>query len=171
MADYGPITVARFWSKVDVKWSAKDCWEWQGATGKSGYGRFKVGRETCTASRVAWELANEESLGLRYALHRCDNPVCCNPSHIFPGTHQDNMTDKVAKGRGSQFSAAGEENPRAKLKAEQVLEIKERIERGESNVEISKDYPVGHHTISGIRRGTAWRSVGRDGFEPPTFSV
>jgi hypothetical protein len=171
MADYGPITIARFWSKVDVKWSEKECWEWKGATGKFGYGRFKVGRDTCTASRVAWELANSASLGDRYALHQCDNPKCCNPNHIFPGTHQQNMDDKVAKGRGNQFSAAGSDNPRAKLTAIQVQEIRDRIKRGESNVSIAKSYPVNHHTISGIRRGVSWRSVGRDGFEPPTSSV
>ena len=163
MAEYSPITVARFWSKVEVKHSNNDCWNWCGTTARRGYGRMKVKGTSQTASRMAWELANGERLGERHALHSCDNPTCCNPNHIFAGTRQDNMDDMNRKGRGKQFSAKGVANPRALLSEIQVAEIKARILAGENNTVIAKDFPASHHTVSNIRKGKSWPDIEADG--------
>lgn len=92
MAVYSPITAARFWSKVDVKWSAKDCWNWRGATRK-GYGNIKIEGQSHSSNRVALELFTGEPLGELMALHTCDNKLCCNPRHLYAGDASDNMTD------------------------------------------------------------------------------
>lgn len=101
--------LARFCSRVDVKGRA-ECWTWTGATKRSGYGQFSAGHRTMNASRWSWVFANGEVPDGMHVLHRCDEPACVNPNHLFLGTHLDNMRDKVAKGRqartGNRVSAA-----------------------------------------------------------------
>jgi len=105
-----PIEI-RFWSKVKVS-SRKNCWPWLGAKNDQGYGHIKIfnwkgTRTIAPAHRVAFELAFRTLVpdGL-FACHHCDNPCCCNPWHIFIGTHKDNMNDALDKGRiGKEFLA------------------------------------------------------------------
>jgi hypothetical protein len=89
---------ARFWCKVAK--SEAGCWEWRSAKFPSGYGAFHVAGKQMKAHRVAWWLVNEElpADGM-CVLHRCDNPACCNPDHLFLGTPTDNMRDCSLKGR------------------------------------------------------------------------
>jgi hypothetical protein len=159
MALYDPITIARFWSKVDVKKSELVCWEWRGASSRNNYGRIKIGGVSMTASRVAWEMYNGAPLGERFALHTCDNPKCCNPKHLFAGTNTDNMDDMMTKGRGKNFRGAGEKNPNAVLTEDQVAVIKARIISGDRNRDIAKDYPVSEFAISSIKHGGNWSHV------------
>jgi len=95
-----PSWEERFWSKVSIYWDA-ECWPWTaGLMGRMGYGNFSVGGRNRAAHRVAWESANGESIpDGKFVCHRCDNPVCCNPAHLFLGTHADNMRDARTKGR------------------------------------------------------------------------
>ena len=89
---------ARFWSKVDKKPSG--CWEWLGHRNEKGYGHFAiVGQYPRAAHRVAYRLANGHFDDSLFVCHRCDNPSCVNPDHLFLGTQQDNMDDMVQKGR------------------------------------------------------------------------
>lgn len=90
------------WSKVDRR-SDDECWPWLGYKIESGYGRIdlrKSGRGHKLAHRAAWELANGRELtSAEVVCHSCDNPVCCNPSHLFAGSLSDNMRDMHAKRR------------------------------------------------------------------------
>jgi hypothetical protein len=106
---YDESVVTRFWAKVRICEHGIDCdvccWEWQAATIRGGYGRMYLtttdGKKTYIPAHVmTWELHHQSFLSLDlWALHRCDNPRCCNYHHIFAGTHQDNMDDMCRKGR------------------------------------------------------------------------
>lgn len=91
---------SRFWNKVR-KLGPNECWVWTTKSGERAkrYGVFLINGRSHIASRVAWELANGKiSKGL-FVCHHCDNPPCCNPSHLFLGTPRDNYMDAIRKGR------------------------------------------------------------------------
>ena len=92
----------RFWEKVDKR-GDDECWEWTGAkTRPNAYGYFRVSGSLAVAHRVSYELAYGGIPEDKQICHTCDNPACVNPSHLFVGTHTDNMQDKVAKGRNAR---------------------------------------------------------------------
>ncbi len=107
-------TSDRFWSKVENS-SGASCWQWLGIVDRYGYGRFYVkGEEKRTgAHRTAWLLCRGPVPKGMNVLHRCDNPGCVNPGHLFLGTQEDNMHDMDAKGRRGDIN--GEKNGLHKL--------------------------------------------------------
>lgn len=101
MANFSPITVARFWSKVAIPSAPrheKMCWPWTASTAK-GYGQIKIAGRPLRAHRVDHEIANGPLAPGEHVLHSCDNPLCCNPAHLRAGTHAENMAEKVSRGR------------------------------------------------------------------------
>lgn len=95
----------RFWEKVDKSGGPDACWPFKGAL-SHGYGRLAIpGQTGDIASRVAYRLSVADP-GALDVLHRCDNPPCCNPAHLFLGTALDNMHDMIAKGRASWQKSA-----------------------------------------------------------------
>lgn len=113
----------RFWSKVG-RGGPDDCWPWLACRGARGYGHFGLStKRVVKATHVALTLAGtprpDESHG---ALHRCDNPPCCNPAHLFWGTQAINNADAARKGR--LRPARGAESPRARLCEADVLKIR-----------------------------------------------
>lgn len=92
-------SLPRILSYVDIR-NWYECWPWQRSASKAGYGRVEINYHARSAHRLIWEAFNETILDPNvFACHACDNPRCCNPRHVFPGTHTDNMRDMVAKGR------------------------------------------------------------------------
>lgn len=86
-----------FWDRVLI---GDGCWEWQGAKGTFGYGAVNVWpRRQMTAHRRAWELWHGPIPEGAHVLHRCDNPPCVRPDHLFLGAPADNVDDMIAKGR------------------------------------------------------------------------
>lgn len=86
----------RFWSKVEIV-GENDCWLWQAGKHRQGYGMFQFGGKMIPAHRVAYALAVAEPKE-SFVCHKCDNPPCCNPRHLFLGSHLDDM---ASKGRGN----------------------------------------------------------------------
>ncbi len=97
--------VTRFWSHVQ-KAEGAGCWEWQSTLFERGYGSFSMlvdgVKKDRQAHRVSWEMANGAIADGLFVCHRCDNPLCVRPDHLFLGTVQDNNADMIAKGRNSR---------------------------------------------------------------------
>lgn len=101
-----PSLHERFWSKVN-RLGINECWPWMAAVRRpdEGYGAFYLNGRHQPSNRVAWMLTNGPIPQGLVVCHRCDNPPCCNPAHLFLGTKLDNDKDRIAKGRqcrGSQ---------------------------------------------------------------------
>jgi hypothetical protein len=151
-----PATVARFWEKVAVG-GKTDCWLWNGAVSKNGYGSFGLEGRATSAHRVAYRLGNGVLPDGLMVRHKCDTPICVNPDHLEPGTHVDNMRDKKERGREPPpRDQAGEKNYNAKLTAADVELIREFIALGWTNKGMVKRFGVTHANISAIRRGKSW---------------
>jgi hypothetical protein len=120
--------IAAFWLRVDQSGTANDkgCWPWLGATSKAGYGVFCYGDESL-AHRVAYTIANGSAKGI-IVRHTCDNPPCVRPDHLIAGSHGDNITDKMRRGRakGGAGCQVGERNNAATItehQAQSVLDL------------------------------------------------
>lgn len=148
----------RFWEKVD-EGAPDECWEWTARRHKQGYGLLSEWdgsrRSRLLAHRVSWEIANGPIPAGLCVLHRCDNPPCVNPRHLFLGTQVDNNLDRHLKGR----TACGENAPRARLSAEDVREIRRRCSAGESRQAVGKEFGICHRHVGSIVRRELWRSV------------
>jgi len=152
-------TIIRFWSKVNRR-NVNECWPWLAGLFARGYGAFKVvvgPREyrQIHASRISLFLATGNNGDGLLACHTCDNPICCNPSHLFWGTPLDNERDKWKKGR--QANRFGDANPYAKLNSVAVLEIRNRVALGETQAALAKEYGVNQSTVSCVCSGRTWK--------------
>jgi hypothetical protein len=91
------------------------CWEWKGKIDAYGYGYICNNNKTLKSHRVSYEIYYSEPLGDLHCLHKCDNPSCVNPLHLFSGTNFDNIRDKVNKGRCYTGNQKGQNNGASKL--------------------------------------------------------
>ena len=137
----------RFWKKVD-KTNPNGCWEWMAYKDEKGYGHIKMpGRNGLLkyAHRVSWILTHGDIPEGMEVCHKCDNPRCVNPSHLFLGSHTDNMRDALSKNR---FSGT--------LSQENVIEIRQEFQNGKKQQELAEEYDVSQGQISRIINGGSW---------------
>lgn len=147
----------RFWTKVDASAGA-GCWPWTSATSDKGYGQLFVDGVALAAHRLAYEFAHGPIAEGAFICHRCDNPPCVNPTHLFAGTPADNARDRDEKGRLGPRD--GEHNGNAKLTAESVkVIVHERLVKGRKIADIAAEFGVGDLAVKRIMSGRSWSSV------------
>ena len=146
----------RFWAKVKKNSS---CWEWTAGKTKFGYGTFNNGSGSRLAHRVSWVIENGPVPDGKLVCHTCDNPSCVNPKHLFVGTQSDNVCDMWAKGRGGAGALPGIENHRSKICDKDVVAIRARLDSGEYQRVIAKDYGLTQSNVSHIATGKTWSHI------------
>ncbi len=137
----------RFWQKVAITSEPGRCWLWCNGRNSTGYGVFRWHGKVRLAHRLAWELAYGPIPAGMLVRHRCDNPLCCRPSHLELGWHADNMADMAIRGRGRC----------GVLTPEQVAAIRASSEKAAVLAEV---FGVTATAVSKVRRGVIGGSVG-----------
>jgi len=130
----------RLWEKVDIR-GKNDCWLWTGYTKSHGYGWVKHNGSGYLAHRVAWSSRSGRMPDFSHGeiiCHACDTPLCCNPNHLWVGTHADNTRDMMNKGRNKKLWA---------LTDEQVKEVRRRKRLGFKTGTIAREFGVSPTTI------------------------
>jgi len=147
----------RFWSKVEMG-KPDECWEWRAYRNQDGYGKYMLNGRVESAHRIAWQMNWGDIPDGLCVCHRCDNPACINPAHLYLATHQENMDDMREKGRAKGHP--GEENYKAKLTTEQVKEIRRSYKGGYGEaIKTAKKYGVSTSTIQRIASGVLWKTI------------
>jgi len=142
--------IDNFWSHVDKSGGKNACWPWTKHIDDTGYGRAasRKNNRDVLSHRHAWTFTNGKIPKGLQVLHSCDNPPCCNPAHLFLGTHQDNMKDRNKKRR---FSAV--------LTEKDVRIIRHKYSRGTTQIALAKEFKVTPSNISLICSRTNWSDV------------
>ena len=147
------MKIEEFW--LCVKKGKKDeCWPWlRGRTGL-GYGQFCHDGIVEYAHRVAARLSGMKIEGV-VVMHSCDNPPCCNPRHVGPATQQQNMHDKIKKGRANM--PCGEHHHRTKVRQIDVDIIRALYAKGITQNELGKRYGMSRRGIGAIVNRETWK--------------
>ncbi len=150
------------------------CWIWVGGLGSPGYGSINEGGRKgrqLRAHRVSYEIHIGPIPDGLCVCHRCDQPKCVNPAHLFLGTNNDNVADRHAKGRDAsgnnsgmrmhyEARSRGEKNGGGgKLTESAVREIRRRAAGGETGTALAREFGVNKVTTCAIIRGKLWRHV------------
>lgn len=131
----------RFWDKVSIPEDVNGCWEWTACKHTDGYGMFRNGK-MMFSHRMAYVLTFGRFPSELCVLHKCDNPPCCNPNHLFLGTVTDNARDMLKKGR----------SPHVKIPLEDIPLIQARYNAGELQKNLAAEYGVGRRAVSFLKR-------------------
>lgn len=152
------LLVCRLVDKSTVD-EATGCIEWNGYRTAKGYGKIGIRGVSHRTHRISYELHHGPIPDGMDVCHRCDNPPCWNPDHIWAGSNHENRLDSARKGRTNRNLpwARGENNVTAKLTWVKVDKIRALIAAGKSNKDIAERYGVRPGTIGFIRNGATWK--------------
>ena len=163
-----------FLSYIDRTGGESACWPWTKYCSLQGYGKVKIGDKHYRAHRLTWEIYHGPIPDHMLICHHCDNPPCCNPSHLFIGTAMDNVSDMFSKGRkhrrpfkspspfavGNHGVFLGESNGNHKLTKQQVIRIRELFsQKNKTYLELGKEFSTHVTNIKCIVLGKTWRSI------------
>ena len=147
------ISIAQKLDQYSIKIPESGCWIWNGSVTNHGYGRLTFGaKQVISAHRASYEHKHGSIPAGMLALHHCDVKCCVNPDHIFLGSQQDNMTDKVCKNR----QAKGNKHGQAKLTEQQAREAKFGTA---TPMELAKQFNCSATMIRQIRGGLYWKHL------------
>ena len=153
-----------FWTCVEVG-KKDECWNWKLSVNGKGYGLVRMAgcKTTQKSHRIAWVLTNGRIPGKEHVLHNCDNPRCCNPSHLRLGTNKDNANDRKIRGRQQR----GENTARAALTVEKVRGIRRRyaLDESLSMSDLAKEYKVCPATIHCVINYISWPHIDPEGID------
>lgn len=148
-----------FWDRVDKSAGPDECWPCGGVPNNRGYCFYKGNG----AHRYSWSIVFGDA-GNLHVLHKCDNPPCVNPTHLFIGTHSDNMKDKVAKGRdiALELHPKGEKHGRAKLTWDNITYIRQQASMfGKFHTTLAKEFGVTPTLIDQVIKENIWKEENR----------
>jgi hypothetical protein len=150
---HGLTPQERFWKYV-VK--TDGCWKWVGSKDSNGYGRLNVDGAPELAPRLSWMIHYGDIPEGKCVCHKCDNPSCTNPEHLFVGSYKDNTADMWNKGRAKPGVSLGEKHGMSKLTSETVRAI--RNTPG-TDIEVAKVFGISRVTVYDIRIGKTWKHL------------
>jgi hypothetical protein len=156
-----PITdyKIRFWKFVELI-PFHECWEWIGSKHWTGYGQLHMPGTMGKAHRISYKIHYGNFPKELHVLHKCDNPGCVNPHHLFLGTNLDNVKDKVSKGRQGRVYLNGEKCGTSKFKNEIILQIRKEYSEGNiSQRKLAKKHNMTQGNIGFILRRESWKHV------------
>ena len=145
------LEFVRYITKIEVR-SPRVCWLWTGARTRKAYGHMKVGSRYERAHRLMYGLAFGPIPDGLFVLHRCDNPPCVNPLHLFLGTNRLNMADASAKGRIRR----GTKHHNVRLTESEVWQIRKLLAEGVPHAAIADRFSVHRGTVTSINMGENW---------------
>jgi len=146
--------LSRFWDKVR---KSNVCWIWEGARVGAGYGSFRVGGrkgKSLLAHRVSYVIEHGDIPDGCLVCHRCDNPACVRPEHLFAGSHKDNSQDMERKGRTGR--CYGKRNGKATFTFEQAEEVRGLRREGMTYRALASRFGIANKTVYDILRRRIW---------------
>ena len=147
--------IERFWAKVQ---RGPMCWEWAASRDKDGYGNFNIAHNIRErAHRFSYARFVGPIPDGAYVLHRCDNPACVRPGHLFTGSAKDNYED--SKGKGRRVVVRGESHWASRLSADAVRKIRSMVRAGHTQRSAARAFGIGPDVVSRIVNRKAWAHV------------
>jgi HNH endonuclease len=141
------LVIKDFWDEVEIG-GPDACWPWKGPCDRAGYGFIFYDDRSHKAHRLAWEIDRKRKAGRWFIRHRCDNPPCCNPRHLFRGTTGQNMSEASKRGRVA-----------SKLTKEAVRLIRSSPKNLSTHTRLAKRFGVTPMCIYLAATGHTWKHV------------
>jgi hypothetical protein len=144
--------IKHFWSKVAIK-GTNECWLWKEHVDKDGYPPFRLRGHRHKAARIALYIVTGVDPWPLLACHKCNNPTCCNPAHLYAGTQSQNLQQAISEGR----AFIGDHNGRAKLTRADVAAIRASKR---PYAELANLFNVSAATIESVHNRRSWKNIG-----------